>query len=389
MKIRIVFDKKNIKYFFMSVLVFISFVNFPDYIIGGSVREVYYYCSILIYLLIIITYFKKFRFKINYFQLIVLVFLFIPFFSTLKNGFYQLIIMGKNLLAVFSASLTIQMGIDLNKRQFLKYSTIFWGFLSCINYLTFFIYYPSMSKVESNFYFLGNDNGSVFETICFFSSFFLLDLISKNKLSKKLLLFLLFAFASYLYVRSGNGMACVALLLAIYFIYNNKILDNVISGMSIILSYLVIFYLIVVQRDGGVVALILRLFEKDATYSGRTYIWESCFKYIKLHPFFGNGYEDNSVLLMKMGNIKAHNIIIQNLYNGGLVMLVLFLILLFLVLKKISTVTTIKVKNTMNLFLFTVLLLTLFDYYYSKVSIIYLFSLYYYVSIYKEKVGIE
>lgn len=223
----------------------------------------------------------------------------------------------------------------------------------------------------------------------FFSSFFLLDLISKNKLSKKLLFFLLFAFASYLYVRSGNGMACVALLLAIYFIYNNKILDNVISGMSIILSYLVIFYLIVVQRDGGVVALILRLFEKDATYSGRTYIWESCFKYIKLHPFFGNGYEDNSVLLMKMGNIKAHNIIIQNLYNGGLVMLVLFLILLFLVLKKISTVTTIKVKNTMNLFLFTVLLLTLFDYYYSKVSIIYLFSLYYYVSIYKEKVGIE
>lgn len=70
-------------------------------------------------------------------------------------------------------------------------------------------------------------------------------------------------------------------------------------------------------------------FGKDATFSGRLEIWDAAFKYIRANLLTGVGMEDSASTTAKIYQTHCHNMIVENLYTGGIIGLALFLLIVF------------------------------------------------------------
>lgn len=77
--------------------------------------------------------------------------------------------------------------------------------------------------------------------------------------------------------------------------------------------------------DGPVARLIGSVFGKKASFTGRAGIWRRGLYYISEHPFTGNGIESVMTRWRKLQQTHCHNLIIDNLYVGGVVALILLI----------------------------------------------------------------
>lgn len=76
------------------------------------------------------------------------------------------------------------------------------------------------------------------------------------------------------------------------------------------------------------------LFEKDATFSGRSDIWVQTQQFILQSPLFGYGFESTVDKVVKYGNVSfvnAHNQVLEVVYDGGFLLLIVFLLIIGLV----------------------------------------------------------
>lgn len=359
----------NLKNHFLIFAFLIAFISLPDYIIGGTFRRVVQLYSAIVYAIMIITYIKINKTKFS--KLIIFVFFvqLIPLISTIAHKNYdQLYQAFFVFLEMLSVTMFIEYWCKEDFKTFIKDIMIFFGIFVIINVITFFVYYPSMSPKEAYFYFLGNDNGSVYETLTFVMIAMIYSIIYNNKISNILKIIFIFIFAGYIYVQSGNGMGCMFFILFISFFYNSNILKKVCNMKVMIAIYVAVFIMIVILREGSLVKFVLELFGKDYTYSGRTYIWDLCFEHIKNNFWIGNGYEGLILSYSKINQIKAHNFIIQTFYNGGFLTLSLMIIILIKSFKKIALYKEKFSKLYIVLFfsMYFFLIVGLFDYYYAK-----------------------
>ena len=129
--------------------------------------------------------------------------------------------------------------------------------------------------------------------------------------------------------------------------------------------------LVVFRSNNQIVNNILGILGKNNTFTGRTNIWDLSFKYIKENLLLGNGYENGDIILRKIGQVKCHNMIIQFMYNGGLIGFGIFAYIIKITLTKIKELPNSDSKNIIIFSLFVYFLISIFDYYYYKYNIVF------------------
>lgn len=93
------------------------------------------------------------------------------------------------------------------------------------------------------------------------------------------------------------------------------------------LLFTLLFYIAIISFVGSDLCYtIAGFFGKDGTFTGRDVIWRKSIMYILQNPIFGNGLETEAVRYAKIMMGQCHNILLEIVYDGGLVGLILFTI---------------------------------------------------------------
>lgn len=106
-----------------------------------------------------------------------------------------------------------------------------------------------------------------------------------------------------------------------------------------IVFHVVLFFAITVFSATLLFTDFFALFGKNGTATGRIYLWATMWKHIAEKPVFGHGYMNDKDLMWLQfaaaGATTGHNAMIDMMFRGGFVTLVLFVLLLFSVRKKL------------------------------------------------------
>lgn len=280
------------------------------------------------------------------------------------NRSYEATFMGtKMITGLFALSLYVGGEMKKRSKETLFSIIAIYGAITIINIATFFLYYPSMSPTNLNFYFLGNDNGSIYET----QVFIMLSLYYITKYNKKNTFLILIAsiiLLGYLYVDSGNGKIFAAIML-IYIILHKRI--KKIRLKPAIIAYIIITMIVVISTNVSIFKPILNSLGKSETISGRTIVWSKSVDNIKRKPLLGNGFESSELTTAKISTVKAHNIVLQLAYTGGIYMVALFVITCRIIAKDARNLpANDKRKNVLYISLILLLYVSIMDFYINK-----------------------
>ena len=145
---------------------------------------------------------------------------------------------------------------------------------------------------------------------------------------------------------------------------------NKFDFFAIFTGYIVFVWLIIFQNIQIYFAdFIHNFFGKNITFSGRTYIWEKVIPLIEQKIFLGHGMtESGNIIFMNMpitpsysmtGFFSCHNTFLQELFYGGIVLLIPLCI--FFVYLKVVTKTKDECTSYINISLIGILFVYVFE----------------------------
>lgn len=131
-------------------------------------------------------------------------------------------------------------------------------------------------------------------------------------------------------ITSSNQMLIASLIVIdIIYIFRNEKMKKVVNIYSIQILYIVLNFVFVsglYDSIQSLVYLIANAFHKNVT-SGRMNIWRSTLNQIPQKLFFGHGRVDSSIRYGMYGRVShSHNVILEILYQGGIVWLANFIV---------------------------------------------------------------
>lgn len=133
-------------------------------------------------------------------------------------------------------------------------------------------------------------------------------------------------------IKSSTTLLIIVLLLA--FVLFNKIIcrSPLCNPFFVCLFHICLFIIIIFVRDifqNQLDNLMQLLFNKDATFTGRIYIWRSALVEIRNHLWIGLGRYKDIAAVLKSGNIfmwsMSHNQILEILLRGGICLLIVWI----------------------------------------------------------------
>ena len=144
-------------------------------------------------------------------------------------------------------------------------------------------------------------------------------------------------------IMASVSTAIIGVFIAVFFIFiSNKFFNtkNLFTPKRWLTIALIFVILITFFRIQNVFSNIIEdIFNKNATLTGRTEIWDLSYEYILDKPILGHGYNNDGNFVYWRGTFwQGHNQIIQLLYDGGFISLILFIIILYCTVNKIDCV---------------------------------------------------
>lgn len=368
---------------FLILLMLLPFLRPAIYVIGPNVDSFLNYYGLIEFIILLIIYLKNKRIS-RLFLFFFLLELF-PIISTFISGNYNnLINLFYTILSILSLCMIYELGFQTNKSKVLDVSFKYFGLLLFINSITFFVYYPNGMDQEiymdvlgdKNFYFLGHDNGTIFYSIVVLFLGILSSIDKYGQISTFIKIYSIFIVFGYFYINSGNAKVVGLIILLYEFFYKFFEKRKGLNIKNVMIFYLIFYLLIVLFRSNlNVITYALNILGKDHTFSGRTIIWDKAFEYIRLKPILGFGIENSNILIYKFGYAKLHNMILQIIYNGGLLSLTALGFIYTIVCKSINKIKSIKYEKLEVIFILTFLLASTFDFYANRPIIYLLFIL--------------
>lgn len=244
---------------------------------------------------------------------------------------------------------------------YFKGSIIVLTALFLINLVTIIQFYPEgmykTDKVNGDLYFMGHDNGMIYNLIPLCALSLLYSYLKLKKIwTWYTLTSFSLAFFSEIYVRSATGIIEVLLLLLLVVMYDNRyfrkiIRPEILFGFYFIVNILLVYFRIQKFFSG----LIVGVFGKDVTLTGRTYLWDYAIQRIVENNF--QGYGMGTLIYGVNGHTypHCHNLLLDFLYTGGFFSLILFTILLFVFSKKYHDLPDKKIGKLILIPLFILL----------------------------------
>lgn len=106
--------------------------------------------------------------------------------------------------------------------------------------------------------------------------------------------------------------------------------------------FIVVWVITIIIQDNAVIfGDITTILNKSETFSGRTYIWKSTIEAVKASNWLGIGLVGNEVMeAITGGQVNAHNQMLTVLLNGGVPLLVIYIVLLLYPTYKVGDTKT-------------------------------------------------
>ncbi|MCA1041611.1 O-antigen ligase family protein [Bacillus infantis] len=353
-----------------GLIVFLMIPFFEPAFFGAIpiINSIYYFWSLASMFLIFFIYI--FYSKKSGFMSILILFQLIYFLSSIVNhSLYSYFVVST--LHLIALCMMVYISIVHNKAIFIL-KTIFWILApQVLIHIITRIISPNGLLLNNRgipVYFLEADN-SVSKTILLFIVVGILYLVMTKKKSILYTTFIYIGVFTIIYSWSATGLGGLIILgISLFFLYLRN-MYKVIGIKQLILSWLVIYYLIVIKRAQEIFSFfIVDILHKDLTFHGRTLIWDVAFKAIQdslgnwKTLLFGYGVRRIPIIYEITGyRLHSHNEILEIILKAGFVGLVVFLVLLFIITHKISKFKNSKITVVISCAIFSFLIMAITD----------------------------
>ncbi len=177
------------------------------------------------------------------------------------------------------------------------------------------------------------------------------------------------------------GLLFLALLLACYYIVKwlmpykvFRVKRKALWALILVLLVLGLNYALTVLNLQKFLGPVLeRAFDKDATFSSRTNIWQEAYRLIKESPVFGRGFPslNSHIFIKRVGYwFGAHNLIIEIGIIAGIPGLLVFIYLLYYEFRRILEIKLFDIMFIVLALFLTFLLMSVSEVYYIPIVVV-------------------
>lgn len=313
-------------YFFLSISIIGNYLlRFEAFPIIDTLLQL---AAVFSMLLIFILRLKHFYIFTYYNLFLLLIYGYLCYISILKGNFYRSII----LIPLMLVALQLLYGKLIQNNPgwcFKIISDIFLLFfiLNTIQMIFLPDIFPAASNLSKSYLISTNYNqfgGAIIPGLLASCGGMYFDKSYKSR-------FLLMLFISvFMVTYAGSVTSSIALLLIViyyFFAKSNNIVNNLFF-IGIIFGIIFIFVDFVLQTSnifptGGLTEKFFDMVGKEATFSGRSYIWAYTMINIIRHPITGVGWYDKDWAELNIHGVNPHNLILNLLLQGGIVLLLI------------------------------------------------------------------
>lgn len=212
-----------------------------------------------------------------------------------------------------------------------------------INFLTLLIYPNGMyttgvTNLATENWFLGFKNKHMIYFLPFTALNFIL--IKNGDLSKKNLFMIAVIASSAVFIKSSTTLVGLGIMMVIGFVPFIRKHYKIFNIYTYFVAAIVMFIMIPLLRLQYLFYyFIVVILKKSIDLTYRTDLWDCAFSAIRMHPIVGWGEQVNEVkyaLYHSQSIITAHNQILEYLYTGGIVLVVLYIIINLILANKIQ-----------------------------------------------------
>lgn len=193
-------------------------------------------------------------------------------------------------------------------------------------------------------WFLGEKNGrwSMYVIVLFLATQRVFLKSTKNNKIRLFLLFFVALISSILEESSTSSVVISVVIIGAYICaISRRKIDFELNMYWVLVGYFIIMILIIGGMSGFLQYFVESVLHKTMTFSNRTIAWQRTLIRIFEKPFFGSGYIDYITARNQLGSLTfnhAHNQWLQILWNGGLALCTIFMMLIFRIIKTIKRI---------------------------------------------------
>lgn len=227
---------------------------------------------------------------------------------------------------------------------------------------------------DNSLYFMTLDNGSAF-FLLFGLMIFTLDLtLYKRNKSRKMQNYALF-FISIASAFLSHSMTAVMAVCGYFVLYTLLCRENrmrVFTAWILGMFYpFVILMIFLVSRSSAVGSVMQFFFNRNATFTGRTLLWDNAIHLIRRSPIIGMGRLSHDYIAAWGGYFSSHNFWLELLLQGGAIAAVLYLLIVIYTIWKTAPFWNYHAVKSMGSVLFMMMFCGLME---SVVHSVYLFG---------------
>lgn len=277
--------------------------------------------------------------------------------TIIQNGVSKQIIL--NTASMIVGGLIVSSFVKDYPRQLINALLVIFEVLIIINFICLIVFPKGMYATEWQWenWFLGFRNVFTFIFIPAIG----ISMIWKEMTGKniRLILLIIVCLVSSLLGKSATCLVTVVLISFLYFSGLYKL--GIFNSVNVTILYLLGFVSLVCLRVTNYLEPLMSFLGRSITLTGRTFIWDRTINAIMYSPFFGYGQQpiEYRVALVPeaYGATSAHDFILEHLYTGGLVQLVLVIVFFAILISELKYCKQYKVAHCMTITLLCIYLL--------------------------------
>lgn len=217
-----------------------------------------------------------------------------------------------------------------------------------VNLLTVLFFPNGLYSVQGvtteNYYFLGHNNAvarfllpGVFYAILY-------DYIEIGKPGWKSFLMSIASFLTVTLTWSNTGMVGLGIMLLFLFLITTRDMPGIFTGRNAFILSVVLFIVVVLNNNLGMFDFVIeKVFHKEVTLTGRTFLWNAILAAIAKRPWAGYGYGVSIADIYTTSRYvasSAHNYFLDLLLRGGIPHLVIQVLIVIVTYRSVDKTHT-------------------------------------------------
>ncbi len=261
-------------------------------------------------------------------------------------------------------------------------SALFWiiGVFSVINFVTVVLFPDGMYQVVVDWNEWGATSSSAYWVFGYKNShafwYLLLELLAavrwylRPSANSRYMAYgcAIMAVLSQILVASSTAtVACLVGAVGVFgliWFRNTSLFKRNWNGCWVLIGNFAANILLITGMTGFLNPIIQTLFNKDLTFSNRTRAWAAAFLSFLEKPIFGTGILSSEQAIETLGSLsymQAHNEWLQCLWQGGIVLFVILLLILFSIAKENNRLHNSKLNLMSNMFFIAIFIEMAFE----------------------------